>query len=79
MGEMAVGKFLAFTAIGCALFTTALTLLGYSLGSTWASVEKKFSYAGYVVAILFVILLAVVIYHRVRTMREEREAAGGAR
>jgi membrane protein DedA with SNARE-associated domain len=79
LGEMAIGKFVLFTVIGCAVWTTFLAGLGYSLGSTWASVEKKFSYAGYVAAVLFVVLLAFVIYHRVKTLREERAAAEGQR
>ncbi len=76
LGEMAMGKFLVFTVIGCALWTTALASLGYSLGSTWSTVEKKFSYAGYAAAVLFVVLVAVLIFHRVKTMREERAASG---
>src|SRR3984957_3812339 len=33
LGEMAFGKFLVFTIVGCAVWCTALTSLGYSLGS----------------------------------------------
>lgn len=76
LGEMAVGKFLAFTLIGCAIWSTALSLLGYSIGPTWATVEKKFSYAAVVVAVLFVIAVVVLILHRIRTQRAERAASG---
>jgi membrane protein DedA with SNARE-associated domain len=72
LAEMAFAKFLLFTAIGCAVWCTALSLLGYSLGSTYDSVQKKFSYATYVVAVLVVVAVALLIWHRVRTMREER-------
>ncbi len=72
LAEMAFAKFMVFTVIGCAVWCTALSLLGYSLGSTYDSVQKKFSYATYVVAILLVVAVAVLIWHRIRTMREER-------
>jgi membrane protein DedA with SNARE-associated domain len=72
LAEMAVQKFLLFTVIGCAVWCTALSLLGYSLGATYDSVQKKFSYATYVVAALVVVAVALLIWHRVHTMRQER-------
>src|SRR5665213_3818239 len=71
LAEMAFAKFMVFTVIGCAVWCTALSLLGYSLGSTYDSVQKKFSYASYAVAILAVVAVALLIWHRVRTMRED--------
>ena len=72
LAEMAFAKFLVFTVIGCAVWCTALSLLGYSLGSTYDHVQKSFSYATYVIALLAVVAVAFLIWHRVRTMREER-------
>jgi membrane protein DedA with SNARE-associated domain len=72
LAEMAFAKFMVFTVIGCTIWSTALSLLGYSLGSTYDSVQKKFSYATYAVAVLAVVAVALLIWHRVRTMREER-------
>ena len=43
LGEMAFAKFLLFTVIGCAIWCTALTCLGYSLGGTYHHVLKGFS------------------------------------
>jgi membrane protein DedA with SNARE-associated domain len=72
LAEMAVRKFVLFTVIGCAVWCTALSLLGYSLGTTYDGVQKKFSYATYVVAALVVVVVALLVWHRVHTMRQER-------
>jgi membrane protein DedA with SNARE-associated domain len=72
LGEMAMAKFLLFTLIGCAIWCTALTSLGYSLGSSYNHVLKAFSYAGYLAAVIAVIAVAFVIWHRVRLVRQER-------
>ncbi len=72
LAEMAFAKFTLFTVIGCAIWCTGLSLLGYSLGGTYDSVQKKFSYASYAVAIIAVVAVGLLIWHRVRTMRAER-------
>ena len=73
LGEMAFGKFLAFTVIGCAIWCTALASLGYALGSSYNHVLKAFSYAGYIFAALAVIAVAGFFLHRLRVVREERQ------
>jgi membrane protein DedA with SNARE-associated domain len=78
LGEMALAKFLLFTVIGCAIWCTALTSLGYSLGASYQHVLKAFSYAGYVAAVLVVIAVAVLFWHRIRVVREERRSAAGS-
>ena len=72
LAEMALAKFLIFTVIGCAVWCTGLSLLGYSLGSTYDHVQKSFSYATYVLLVLAVLAVAFLIWHRFRTLREER-------
>ena len=72
LAEMAFAKFVLFTAIGCTVWCTALSLLGYSLGGTYDSVQKKFSDATYVILVLAVVAVAVLIWHRIRSMRAER-------
>jgi membrane protein DedA with SNARE-associated domain len=72
LGEMAMAKFILFTVIGCAIWCTALTSLGYSLGSSYKHVLTAFSYAGYVAGVLVVIAVVILFVHRFRQVREER-------
>jgi membrane protein DedA with SNARE-associated domain len=72
LGEMTVGKFVAFTVVGCAVWCGVLASIGYSLGASWHHVIKDFSYAGYVLAALFVIAVIVVLAHRISVVRAER-------
>ncbi len=74
LGEMAIGKFLAFTVIGCAIWCTALASLGDALGSSYNHVLKDFSDAGYVLAALAVIAVVGLFAHRFRVVRKERAA-----
>ena len=81
LGEMALAKFSLFTIIGCAVWCTALCSLGYSLGSSYNHVLKAFSFAGYILAALAVVAVAVVFWHRLREYRSQRDTertqAGG--
>jgi membrane protein DedA with SNARE-associated domain len=72
LAEMARAKFLLFTVIGCAVWCTVLTSVGYGLGSSYHRVLKAFSYAGYVAAVLVVIAVVVLFIHRLRVVRSER-------
>ena len=72
LAEMKVAKFLIFTIIGCGVWCTGLAVLGYSLGSSYDHVQKSFSDAGYVIAVLAVLAVAFLFWHRYRTIREER-------
>jgi membrane protein DedA with SNARE-associated domain len=72
LGEMAVAKFIVFTVIGCAVWCTVLTSVGYSLGSSYTRVLKAFSYAGLVAGILVVIAVVILFLHRLKVVREER-------
>lgn len=72
LGEMAIGKFLLFTAVACAIWCTALASLGYSLAGTYDRVVNAFSYAGYVLVALAVVAVAVVFWHRYRSYKAEQ-------
>ena len=73
LGEMAIAKFAVFTFIGCAVWCTALALLGDSLGSSYNHVLNGFSDAGYVAGALFVVVVAALLVHRVREVRATRK------
>jgi membrane protein DedA with SNARE-associated domain len=75
LGEMAIGRFVVFTLIGCAVWCTALASLGYALGASYNHVLKDFSYAGYLLAALAVLAVAVVFFHRLQAVRKERSSA----
>jgi membrane protein DedA with SNARE-associated domain len=72
LGEMAIGKFLLYTVVACAIWCTALAAFGYSLGGTYNRAVHDFSYAGYVLVGLAVIAVAVVFWHRYRTYKAEQ-------
>jgi membrane protein DedA with SNARE-associated domain len=72
LGEMALGKFAVLTVIGCAIWCAALSVIGYNLASTYTSVVNGFSYAGYVLAALAVLAVAVVFWHRYRSYKSEQ-------
>jgi membrane protein DedA with SNARE-associated domain len=75
LGEMAVGKFLAFTVVGCAIWCTALASTGDALGSSYNHVLKDFNDAGYVLAALAVVAVVGLFVHRFRVVRAERHPA----
>jgi membrane protein DedA with SNARE-associated domain len=72
LGEMAMAKFVVFTVIGCAVWCTALVSLGYALGTSYSHVLKAFSYAGYLAAVVAILIVIVLFWHRLRALRTER-------
>ncbi|HEX6933359.1 MAG TPA: DedA family protein [Streptosporangiaceae bacterium] len=78
--EIPLLPFAIFSLIGTTVWTTALTLLGYNLGSTVNTFFKSFSVIG---IILVVAALAGLILHRVHAIRKDghhaaRDAAHGS-
>jgi membrane protein DedA with SNARE-associated domain len=72
LAEMAFGRFAVLTVIGCAIWCTALTLIGYNLATTYTSIVHGFSYASYIIAALAVLAVAVVFWHRYRSYKAEQ-------
>jgi membrane protein DedA with SNARE-associated domain len=71
LAEMTIGRFLAFSVVGAAIFTSALASIGYALGGSWHKAVKDFSDVGYVAGALAVIGIVLGIAHRVRVIRHE--------
>jgi len=76
LAEMTVWRFLAFSVIGCAIFTAAVSSIGYSLGGSWHVAVKDFSDAGYVAAGLAVLVIGATLIHRLKVLREEGALIG---
>lgn len=67
-------KFNLLNLIGTAVWATALSVIGYALGSAYSRVEKDLSLGSYVLVLLVVIPLAAVVLHRLRAVRKEAAA-----
>ena len=78
LGEMAIGKFVIFSVLGCAIWCTTQASIGFAVGSSYLHIAKVFSFAGYALAVAAVIALAVFFVHRVRVVRRESQGASGA-
>jgi membrane protein DedA with SNARE-associated domain len=72
--EVPVAQFPIFNAIGTVIFASALSSIGYAVGSAWASVSKDLSIGGYVIVVLLVAAVAAVVVLRLREFRRERAA-----
>jgi membrane protein DedA with SNARE-associated domain len=78
VAEMSLVKFAIATAVGSLVWCSALSLAGYSLGSSWHKLTKGFNYAGYALAALIVVAIAVFIVHRYRAVRHEQQHGNAA-
>jgi membrane protein DedA with SNARE-associated domain len=75
LAEMALPIFLVFTTLACAIWCAGLTIMGYELGASYAKASKDFNDVGYLAAAVAVVVVAVFLYHRIKTVRAE----GGVR
>lgn len=74
--EMPLARFAVLSAIGTVVYVSALSAIGYAVGSAWHSVAKDLSIVGYIVVVLVVAAIAGFIILRLRAFR--REAAESA-
>ncbi len=72
--DMAIGKFLIFSAIGTAVYGAALGAIGYGVGSNWNKVYHDFKLVSYALVVIVVLAIAAVLRHRFVEMRHARGA-----
>ena len=78
--EMPLARFAVLSLIGTVVYVSALSTLGYAVGSAWHSVAHDVSIIGYIVVVLVVAAIAGFIVIRLRAFRREaaEQAAGPA-
>jgi membrane protein DedA with SNARE-associated domain len=69
VAEVPLVRFGVLTAAGSAIWITAMTLIGYGLGSSYHKVMKGFSDAGYLLGALAAIAIVVFLVHRYRAYK----------
>lgn len=72
--EVPVLAFEAFNLAGTLIWASALSLIGYSLGSEWDRAAKSFKNATDVLSAIVVLLLVGLIVHKWLQIRHERQA-----
>ncbi len=66
LSEMKLPKFMLFTFLGSLVWTTILALVGYYLGAHWDSIAPIYSKFQLVIVVVFVLLVAYYIYHKLK-------------
>jgi membrane protein DedA with SNARE-associated domain len=61
IGRMNIIKFVIFTFAGSAIWSVALTLLGYFLGDAWTKISEQLSSVFSIVAVIIVIIVIAVL------------------
>ena len=75
-------RFTLLSLIGTVIYVSALSAIGYGLGSAWESVEHDIAIFGYVIVAVVVVAIVAFVVIRLRAVRresrEERERAAAA-
>jgi membrane protein DedA with SNARE-associated domain len=69
VAEVPLLRFGLLTAAGSAIWITAMTLIGYGVGSSYHKVMKGFNDAGYLLGALAAIAIVVFLIHRYRSYK----------
>jgi membrane protein DedA with SNARE-associated domain len=72
IGHMNIVKFIFFTFAGSAVWSVALTLLGYSLGDAWSIMAAQLSSAFSVIAIIIIMTILTVFVLRYYSKRKNK-------
>lgn len=70
--EVPALRFGVLSLIGTLVYASVLSAVGYAVGSAWHRVAHDFSLAGYVLAVLIVLVVVGFVVHRLRELRKER-------
>jgi membrane protein DedA with SNARE-associated domain len=76
IGHMNIMKFIFFTFAGSAVWSVALTLLGYFLGDAWSIVAAQLSSAFSVIAIIIIMTICAVFVLRYYSKRKNKYNTG---
>jgi membrane protein DedA with SNARE-associated domain len=68
-------RFGVLSLIGTVIYVTALTSIGYGVGSAWTSVSHGLAVAGYVIFAVLVVVIAGFVVYRLRQFRRESALA----
>jgi len=72
--EVPLTMFALLSLVGTAIWVTAISLVGYAVGTQWHSIEKAISLAGYAIAVVAVAGIVAFVLHRLREVRKEGAA-----
>jgi membrane protein DedA with SNARE-associated domain len=78
VAEVPLVRFGILTALGSLIWDGAWAVIGYNLKSSYNSISKGFSYAGYVIGVLAVLAIAFLVYHRYRSYQAATAPGGVA-
>jgi membrane protein DedA with SNARE-associated domain len=76
--EVPAAPFEIFNLIGTLIWASALSVIGYELGSSWDRASKSVSHASDGLAVLVLLMLIVLIVHKALQVRKERVAESAA-
>jgi membrane protein DedA with SNARE-associated domain len=64
-------RFGILSLVGTLVYATAISSIGYAVGSAWSKVEHDLSLAGYGIAVVVVIVIVAFVVYRVRELKRE--------
>jgi membrane protein DedA with SNARE-associated domain len=76
VAEVPLLRFGLLTAAGSLIWDAGMALIGYEVGSSWKSIMHGFSDAGYVLAALVVLAVALFLVHRYRSYKAATASVG---
>jgi membrane protein DedA with SNARE-associated domain len=76
IGRMNIMKFIFFTFAGSAVWSVALTLLGYFLGDAWSIMADQLSSVFSVIAVIILITIFAVFGLRYYSKRKDERNRG---